>query len=68
MGRPGATRKAFVLAAAALAAVLAACVMKLGFVAHQQNGPLIAFFLPAWVGVTAGLWWLRAHARPDLAR
>jgi hypothetical protein len=65
MGRPGATRKAFVLAAAALAAVLAACVMKLGFVAHQQNGPLIAFFLPVWVGVTAGLWWLRAHGRRE---
>ena len=59
LGRPGATRKAFALAAAALGAVLIACLMKLGFVAHQQNGPLIAFFLPAWIGVTAGLWWLR---------
>jgi hypothetical protein len=58
MGRPGATRKAFALAAAALAAVLLACLMKVGFVAHQQNGPLIAFFLPAWAGVTAGLWLL----------
>jgi len=62
MGRPGATRKAFALSAAALAAVLLACLMKLGFVAHQQNGPLIAFFLPAWIGVTAGLWWLRRHS------
>jgi hypothetical protein len=58
LGRPGATRKAFALAAAALAAVVAACLIKIGFVAHQQNGPLIAFFVPAWVGVTAGLWWL----------
>jgi hypothetical protein len=59
MGRPGATRKAFVLAAVALGAVLIACLMKVGFVAHQQNGRLIAFFLPAWAGVTAGLWVLR---------
>jgi hypothetical protein len=59
LGRPGATRKAFALAAAALAAVVAACLMKIGFVAHQQNGPLIAFFVPAWLGVTTGLWWLR---------
>jgi hypothetical protein len=64
MGRPGATRKAFALAAAALAAVLLACLMKLGFVAHQQNGPLIAFFLPAWAGVTAGLWLLMTGRTP----
>src|SRR4029077_11725882 len=40
MGRPGATRKAVVLATAPLGAVLIACVIKLGFAAPQQNGPL----------------------------
>jgi hypothetical protein len=40
--------------------------MKIGFVAHQQNGPLIAFFVPAWLGVTAGLWSLgRATRRTE---
>jgi hypothetical protein len=59
MGRPGATRKAFALSMAALAAALLACLLKVGIVAHQENGALIAFFLPAWVGITAGLLLLR---------
>jgi hypothetical protein len=59
LGRPGAIRKSFVLAAAALGAVAIACLLKVGFVAHQQNGRLIAFFLPAWIGLTAALWLLR---------
>jgi hypothetical protein len=63
LGRPGATRKAFALAAAALGAVVVACLLKLGFVANQQNVPLIAFFLPAWVGITTALWWLRRSTR-----
>jgi hypothetical protein len=67
LGWVGATRKAFALAAAALAAVVAACLIKIGFVAYQQNTPLIAFFVPAWVGVTAALWWL-ARARASGAR
>ena len=62
MGRPGAIRKAFVLAAAALGAVLIACLAEVGFVAHQQNGRLIAFFLPAWIGLVAALWLLGAMA------
>ena len=70
LGRPGATRKAFALSAAALGAVLLACLLKVGIVAHQENGALIAFFLPAWMGITAAL--LAAPAtlqhpeRPDL--
>lgn len=58
-GRPGATRKAFAVAAAALGAALLAVVLKVGIVAHQENGALIAFFLPAWVGITAALLQLR---------
>jgi hypothetical protein len=59
MGRPGATRKALAVAVAALGAVLAACALKVGITAHQENGTLIAFFLPAWAGVTAALLLLR---------
>ena len=53
IGREGAKRKAFKLAAAALAAVAAALLLKLGLVPRQANGALIAFFLPAWLGVAA---------------
>jgi len=59
MGRPGATRKAFSVAAAVLGAVLIACSLKVGIVAHQENGVLIAFFFPAWLGIAGGLWTLR---------
>ena len=54
LGRPGAIRKSFALALAASAAVLLACVLKLG-IRHQDNATLIAFVLPAWLGVTAAL-------------
>jgi hypothetical protein len=63
LGRPGAIRKSFVLAAGSLGAVAIACLMKIGFVAHQQNGRLIAFFLPAWIGLTAALWLLARSPR-----
>jgi hypothetical protein len=59
MGRPGATRKAFALAVAALGAVLIAIAFKVGIVAYQQNGPLVAFFFAAWLGIAAALWTLR---------
>jgi hypothetical protein len=54
LGRAGAIRKSFALALAASAAVLLGCVLKLG-IRHQDNAILIAFFLPAWLGVTAAL-------------
>ena len=59
MGRPGATRKAFALSMAALVAALVACALKVGIIAHQENGTLIAFFLPAWAGIAAALLLLR---------
>jgi hypothetical protein len=72
MGRPGATRKAFALSVAALAAVLVACALKVVIaIPHQENGRLIAFFLPAWIGVTAALLQLRyaaAHGTTGLGR
>jgi hypothetical protein len=63
IGRTGATRKAFSLAAAALAATIAAIVIKLGVAPHQENTALIAFFAPAWLGVTVGLARLRGPKR-----
>ncbi|HMF39843.1 MAG TPA: DUF4105 domain-containing protein [Polyangia bacterium] len=71
MGRPGATRKAFAVSAAALGAALVACALKVGIVAHQENGALIAFFVPAWAGITAALLQLRyaaAHGTTGLGR
>ena len=55
IGREGAKRKAFKLAAAAVVAVVVAVLLKVGVVPRQANGTLIAFFLPAWVGIAAAL-------------
>ncbi len=54
-GWRGGTRAARTLAAAALAATIAALLVKVGIVEHQDNGRWIAFFAPAWAGITAGL-------------
>ncbi|HVY38004.1 MAG TPA: DUF4105 domain-containing protein [Polyangia bacterium] len=54
-GWRGGTRAARALAAAALAATIAALLVKVGIVQHQDNGRWIAFFAPAWTGITAGL-------------
>ena len=62
-GWQGATRKAFKLAAAALAASVAAVVIKLGVAPRQENTALIAFFLPAWLGMTAALARLQRERR-----
>jgi len=43
------------LALAALAAAAAALLLKLGFTQHQDNGRWIAFFVPAWLGLTAAV-------------
>jgi hypothetical protein len=62
-GRPGAVRKAFRLSLYAFAAALAACALKAGLAPKQANGDLIAFFLPAWLGVTVALARLRTAVR-----
>ncbi len=54
-GARWAARLGRVLAMAALAAAAAAVLLKLGVTQHQDNGRWIAFFVPAWIGVTAGL-------------
>jgi len=54
-GWRGGTRAARAVAAAALAATIAALLVKVGVVQHQDNGRWIAFFAPAWAGITAGL-------------
>ena len=55
LGRPGAARGARIVALAALAAAIAAALLKLGIVRHQENGRLLAFSLPAWLGIYAAL-------------
>jgi hypothetical protein len=54
-GRPGAARRAFYLAAAAVGASLLGLLCKLVGLLSQDNAPLIAFFLPFWLGLAAGL-------------
>jgi hypothetical protein len=51
LGRPWAARGARTVALAALAAAIAAALLKLGIVRHQENDRLLAFSLPAWLGI-----------------
>jgi hypothetical protein len=54
-GRTGAARKAFWIAAAAAAASVLGLLGKLSGLMWQDNAPLIAFFLPLWLGLAFGL-------------
>jgi len=63
-GWAGAIRKAFFVTAAALGlAALAALIKPLA--ARQDNGALIAFALPLWLGLTGALAKLRTRAAPS---
>jgi hypothetical protein len=55
LGWPRAGRAAGAVLSAALAATLAACFLKLGFVRHQENVRLLAFVLPVWLAARAAL-------------
>ena len=55
LGRPWAARGARTVALAALAAAIAAALLKLGFVRHQENDRLLSFALPSWLGIYATL-------------
>ncbi len=55
VGRPWAARGARTVALAALAAAIAAALLKVGIVRHQENDRLLAFSLPAWLGIYATL-------------
>lgn len=55
LGFRGATRKAYTVTALAFAASIAACALKLGIAQHQENGALLAFFLPVWFGAGVAL-------------
>jgi len=50
-GWAGAIRKTFIVTAAALGLTLLAILIK-PFAAHQDNGALIAFAMPLWLGMT----------------
>ena len=54
-GRPWAARGARTVALAALAAAIAAALLKVGIVRHQENDRLLSFSLPAWLGIYATL-------------
>ena len=64
LGWRGAIRMAAIVAVAAatLAAVGLAVKAHPGFAQH--NGTLIAFFVPAWLGLAIGLWHLRVSEQP----
>jgi Domain of unknown function (DUF4105) len=55
LGWPRTSRAAGAVLNTALAAALAACFLKLGFVRHQENVRLLAFALPVWLGARAAL-------------
>jgi len=59
-GWAGAIRKTFIVTAAALGLTLLAILIK-PFAAHQDNGALIAFAMPLWLGMTLAV---RALAPP----
>ena len=54
-GRPWAARGARTVAFAAFAAAIAAALLKVGIVRHQENDRLLSFWLPAWLGIYATL-------------
>jgi hypothetical protein len=55
LGGPRSLRAARAVATAALAAAVSGLLLKIGFVRHQDNARLLAFALPAWLGVRAAL-------------
>jgi hypothetical protein len=58
-GMYGATRKALMVAVAAAGLSLIGALLRVTMIWHQDNGPLIAFLVPAWVGMAAGLYNIR---------
>ena len=58
-GMHGATRKALLIAVAAAALSIVGALLRVAAISHQDNGPLIAFLVPAWVGIAAGLYNIR---------
>jgi Domain of unknown function (DUF4105) len=58
-GMHGATRKALIIAVAAAGLSIAGALLRLSAISPQDNGPIIAFLVPAWVGIAAGLYNIR---------
>jgi hypothetical protein len=56
-GRPWAERGARPVVLAALAAAIAAALLKVGFMRHQENDRLLSFALPSWLGIYATVAW-----------
>jgi len=60
LGRPSAMRKAFWLVAAAAGLAVLGLLAKVLPGLSQDNMPFVAFFLPVWLGLTAGFRWMNA--------
>jgi hypothetical protein len=58
-GMHGATRKALLIAVGAAALSIAGALLRVSMISPQDNGPLIAFLVPAWVGIAAGIYNIR---------
>jgi hypothetical protein len=58
-GMHGATRKALIVAVAAAALSIIGALLRVSMFSPQDNGPVIAFLVPAWVGIAAGLYNIR---------
>jgi hypothetical protein len=63
-GRTWAARGARTVALTALAAAIAAALLKIGFVRHQENDRLLAFALPSWLGIYAALAFYCGRSKP----
>jgi hypothetical protein len=58
-GLRGATRKALIGAATATVLAVAGALGRPALILHQDNGPLVAFFVPVWIGISLGLYRIR---------
>ncbi|MEO8213086.1 MAG: DUF4105 domain-containing protein [Myxococcales bacterium] len=63
-GSKGATRKAFLVAAAALGFAFAGCALKMFPWSRQDNSALLLMMLPFWWGLTAGTRAVGLHGEP----
>ncbi len=59
LGFHAATRKALVVTVAAAALATLGALIRVLMISAQDNGPMVAFLVPAWIGLAAGLYNIR---------
>jgi len=59
LGLHAATRKALIITLAAAALATVGALMRVSMISMQDNGPMVAFLVPAWIGIAAGLYNIR---------